>query len=208
MPAIGDTVFVNFPGNNNKRILHPCTVTQLSGNDSLTIQPENQELAFEVEQQFLLFFEKQRQFVQQPAKIEAQLEIESGTVLAVKTTGDPINAESRQCYRVNTLFSNLFATFDGEENCSLRDVSVTGFAVISSKQLDVGQVVDAELEFEGKRYTGQASIQSVCEQPDGTTRYGVNCVKQANGPTILNKGVQQISMAIQRQQLNRLAGGA
>ncbi len=208
MPAIGLTVFINFPSKNGKRTLHPCTVTQVNGSDAMTVLPEDQALDFQVEQEFLLFFEKSRQFMQQPAKIEALLEIENGFVLAIRTAGDPVSAESRQCYRVSTIFSDLFATFDGEDNCSLRDVSVTGFAVTCPRHLEIGQIVDAELHFEGKHYTGHASVQSIRPLPNGTFRYGVNCVKQTNGPLTLAKGVQQISMAVQRQQLSRLAGGA
>ena len=156
----------------------------------------------------MIYFEQRRQFMQQPARVEALLEGETGPVAAVKTIGEAVSAESRQCYRVSTILSDLTATFDGVEGCSLRDVSVTGFAVISSKRYKTGQVLDAELRFEGKRYTGKTSIQSVTEMPEGLVRYGVNCVKSAASPTAICKGVQQISMSVQRQQLNRLAGGA
>jgi hypothetical protein len=207
MPSIGHTLYVKFPGNSSKRILHPCTVTQVSDSDSLTVLPEDQELNIEVGQEFLIYFETKRQFMQQPAKAEALLDIDSGTVVALQTIGEPVSAESRQCYRVNTVVSNLSVTFDGVENCSLRDVSVTGFAVISHKPYKAGQVIDAELLFEANRFTGQTSIQSVSVLPDGKTRYGVNCVK-ATGTDTLANGVQKISMAVQRQQLSRLAGGA
>ncbi len=208
MPAIGHTIYVQFPGNAGKRLLHPCTVTQVSGSDTLTVLPEDQTLTFSTEQEFLVYFEIQRRFMQQPAKVEALLDIDSGTVVALKTIGDPVSAESRQCYRVSTVISDLFTTFDGLERCSLRDVSVTGFAVTSPKRYKIGQIIDAELRFEGKHYTGQTSVQSVCTMLDGQTRYGVNCIKAAAGPKTLIKGMQSISMAVQRQQLSRLAGGA
>lgn len=208
MPVIGHTVFVQFPGNTRKRILHPCTVTQVSGMNALTVLPEDQALLFEVGQEFLIYFEQRRQFMQQPARVDALLDINSGTLIALQTIGDPVSAESRQCYRVSTALSNLLITFDGMENCSLRDVSVTGFAVISPNEYKIGQVVDAELVFEGKKYAGQTSVQSICHMPNDNTRYGVNCVKASPAPLTLTKGVQQISMSVQRQQLSRLAGGA
>jgi hypothetical protein len=208
MLAIGLTVFVHFPGNSAQRVLHPCLVTQINGSESMTILPEDQTLQFEVEQEFLIFYEKQRKFMQQPAKVEALLDIDSGSVVALQTIGEPVSAESRQCYRVSTVISDLLATFDGHENCSLRDVSVTGFAVTSPGSYRLGQVLDAELLYEGKRFKGQASVQSVSPAADGLTRYGVNCMKSAPGPNTLTKGVQCISMAVQRQQLSRLAGGA
>lgn len=208
MPAIGLTVFTRFPGETKHRVLYASTITQLSGPDSLTVQPEDTAIAYEVGQELLIYFEKRRQFVQQPAKVEALLDSEAGRLVVLKTLGEPVSAESRQCYRVSTIFSNLAVTFGGVENCSLRDVCVTGFAVISPRQYKTGQVLDVELVFEGKRYTGQGCVQSMTLMPDGQTRYGVNCVKSAPSPLSLSKGVQQVSMSVQRQQLNRLAGGA
>lgn len=208
MPAIGLTVFVRFPGATKRRVLYPSTITQLSGADIFTIQPADAGIPYEVGQELLIYFEQRRQFVQQPARVEALLDSEPGRFVVLKTTGEPVSAESRQCYRISTVLSDLTVTFDGEEGCSLRDVSVTGFAVVSPKQYKTGQVLDVELLFEGKRYTGQACIQSMTQMPDGQTRYGVNCVKAAASPLSLSKGVQQVSMSVQRQQLSRLAGGA
>jgi hypothetical protein len=200
MSKTGLTVFVRFPSESERRVLYATKVTQTSGADK--------DLGFEVGQELLIYFDRGRQFVQQPAKVEALLESESGDVVVLKTVGEPISAEGRQCYRVSTALSNLTVTFGGLDGCLLRDVSVSGFAVISSGQHKTGQVVEAELVFEGKRYTGQASIQSVTPMPDGKTRYGVNCIKGPVTPDSLLKGVQQVSMSVQRQQLSRLAGGA
>ena len=80
--------------------------------------------------------------------------------------------------------------------------------MVSPKQYKTGQILNVELVFEGKRYTGQGSIQSMTQMPDGQTRYGVNCVKSTASPQSLPKGVQQVSMSVQRRQLSRLAGGA
>ena len=208
MPTKDDTIFVRFPNESTNRILHPVKIVETDGSDTLTVKPEDPELPLEAEQELLIYFEKNRKFVQQPAKVEALLEGEEGVVAAMKTVGEPVSAESRQCYRVSTVLSKLTATFDGVDGCSLRDVSVTGFSVLSKKQYKTGQVIDAELRFEGKRYVGKTSIQSVTHMDDDLTRYGVNCVKAAASPTSLTNGVQKISMAVQRQQLNRLSGGA
>lgn len=208
MPIKGSTVFLRFPGETQRRILHTTTVTQTMGSDNLTVTPEDQTLKLEAGQELLIYFEHRRQFMQQPARVEALLEGEAGPVFAIQTLGEPMSAESRQCYRVSTAISDLTASFGGEDGCPLRDVSVTGFAVIASGRYKTGEVVDAELSFEGRRYTGKVSIQGVCEATDGRYRYGVNCVKMMESAQSLSKGLQQISMSVQRQQLNRLAGGA
>jgi len=208
MPVKGSMVFLPFPSETARRILHPATVTGASGADNLTVLPDDPELGLEVGLEFLIYFERKHEFMQQPARIEALLEGEGGTVATLTTFGEPVSAESRQCYRVSTVMTDLTATFGDEKDCPLRDVSVTGFAVSASTKYDIGQVIDIELRFEGKRYNGKASIQSVCQTPDGLYRYGTNCVKAGNTKESISKGVQQISMAVQRQQLNRLAGGA
>ncbi len=208
MPSKDVTIFIRFPNESTNRILHAVKVVEVGGSDNLTVKPENPELPLEAEQELLIYFEKNRKFMQQPAKVEALLEGEEGVVAAMKTVGEPVSAESRQCYRVSTALSKLTTTFDGVGGCSLRDVSVTGFSVLSKKQYKNGQIIDAEIRFEGKRYVGKTSIQSVTPMEDGQIRYGVNCVKAAASATSLSKGVQQISMSVQRQQLNRLSGGA
>ncbi len=207
MPSKGSSVFIQFPGKTKRRTLHPTTVTETAGSNNLTVQPDDPDLALEAGLEILIYFEHQRQFMQQPARVDALLEGESGPLIGLQTMGEPVSAESRQCYRVRTTITNITATFDGEDDCPLLDVSVTGFAVSSPNQYTIGQVLDAQLHYESKRYTGQASIQSVCELPDGRYRYGVNCVKSKAADS-LSKGVQDISMSVQRQQLNRLAGGA
>lgn len=208
MSAIGLTVFVRSPGETRRRVLYPSAVTQISSDDSFTIQPEEPGLTYGIGQELLIYFEQRRHFVQQPATVEALLDSETGRFVVLKTTGEPVSAESRQCYRVSTILSDITVTFDGVEGCSLRDVCVTGFAVVSPRQYKIGQVLGVDLLFEGTRYTGQASIQSMTQMPDGQARYGVNCVKAPASPRSLSKGVQQVSMSVQRRQLSRLAGGA
>jgi PilZ domain len=208
VPIKGSTLFLQFPSETARRILHPSNVTETSGTDNLTILPEDPELGLEAEMELLIYFEWKQQFMQQPARVEALLEGENGTVATLKTVGEPVSAESRQCYRVSTVMSDLTVTFGQESNCLLRDVSVTGFAVTATAEYQIGQVVDVELIFEGKRFQGKASIQSISPTPDGLIRYGTNCVKAGNTAGSISKGVQLISMAVQRQQLNRLSGGA
>ena len=208
MPIKGSTIYLQLPNASSKRVLHPLDVTDVSGKESITVLPQEQDLALEPGTEVIIYFDHKQQFLQQPAKIEALLEGEQGTLATLQTVGEPVSAESRQCFRVSTALADLTINFNGEQGCKLRDVSVTGFAVLSSKKYEPGQVVDVELLFEGKRYHGQASIQSVSQTPEGLYRYGTNCVKTANKPDSISKGMQVVSMSVQRQQLNRLAGGA
>ncbi len=209
MLATGTTIFARFPGESKRRVLYPCKVTETATGGRITVLPEDEGLGFEAEQEILIYFEKRRQFMQQAARVDALLDTDEGQVVAFQALGEPVSAESRQCYRVSTVLSDIKAIFDDVYDCPLRDVSVTGFAVASPNAYKIGQVLDAEIVFEGKRYVGEVSIQSVAPLRDGMTRYGVNCIKSTTNPKqCLLKGVQHISMSVQRQQLSRLAGGA
>ena len=205
MPEVESTVFIRFPSQTVTRVLHPATVVQAESTNSLTIRPDDDTLSFEVGLEFMIYFEQDRKFVQQPALIEALPGDDPEAGIELKTIGESVPAENRSTYRICIVTSDLTATFGDENDCPLCDVSVSGFAVISSGKYKIGQVIDAELSHNEKMYAGQVSIQSVTELPKDKTRYGANCVKSAQSATSLFKGVQSISMSEQRLRLSRLS---
>jgi len=204
MPQVDLTVYLRLPGQAANPVLYPAKVVQAHSTSSFTLQPEDDALACEVGLEILIYFEFGGEFVQQSACIEALSDDDSEGGISLKTIGERVSAENRQTYRVSTVMSELSVTFGGEENCPLRDVSVTGFAVIGSEKYKIGQILDTELTHDNKKYTGQVSIQSVREEPGGKTRYGVNCIKGDKSATALFKGIQCVSMSEQRNKLKRL----
>jgi hypothetical protein len=215
MPTIGSTVFVRLASESKGRILHPMTLTETAAGDSLTLQPDDgvmttdSSLTMEVGMEILIYFDHQNQFMQQSAKVDAVFDGESGPQFILQTVGTPVSAEERQCFRVRTTVTDIYiASFGSEPDCPMLDISQTGFAVIASASFKIGQVVQTEIKFEGKACSGPTSIQSVLEMPDGRTRYGVNCIQTNNNVNPLVKAIHKLSMSVQRQQLNRLSGGA
>ncbi len=215
MPTPGSTVFVRLPSESKARILHPMKLSEVAAGDNLMIQPQedgltlDSTLKLEVGMELLIYFDHNRQFMQQAVKVDAVFDGESGPRFILQTLGSPMSAEDRQCYRVRTSVTNIsISSFGDEPDCPMLDISQTGFAVTSSTSYKIGQVVETKITLEGNVYTGPTSIQSVTELTQGRYRYGVNCVKTSNPVNPLVNAIHKLSMSVQRQQLNRLAGGA
>ncbi len=227
----GAVVFVNFPEESKQRVLHAARVIQNNSN-GLVLQSDEAGLGFAPDRVFRLYFELKLKFVQQAARVEALLgegELPGGspgtpaTVSAsavsnakgpqgptfiVKTLGEPVSAEGRECYRVSTLMSGLKADLGDEKHGTLADVSVSGFSIIASQPHAAGEVLSVTLHHEGKTFVGDGAIQSIKPLSDGRLRFGLLCADSDGKRTPLKQGLQQISVAVQRQQLKRLAGVA
>jgi hypothetical protein len=226
MPAIGSEIYVQFATESKKRILHPANVRRTTS-DGYLIQMLETDVSFNVGGEVRLFFDDKRTFMQQPARVDAQLDAvemdgetpehvpsmgvllagdaNDGPTLAIATTGDAVSAEGRECYRVLTVFSDYVATTAGEADCSVLDVSATGFAVICTQRHDSAATIEVTVSHEGDDVTGNVVVQSERELADGRYRYGLHCA-DSRGSAALLKMLQRISLAVQRAQARRLSG--
>lgn len=226
----GTIVFINFPEESNHRILHAAVVMQNNAN-GLVIRSDEPGLRIEAGQSLRLYFEKEMKFVQQAARIESVIgaasqqskpsevahalaaddvavEHHDFAMLVVRPLGQPVSAESRECYRVSTITAGLDAEIEDEAGCVLADVSVTGFSIISHQPHPLGSVRRIRLNFENNSFAGEAAIQSIKDLGGGRYRYGFLCADSGAKRTPLRQGLQQISVAVQRRQLKRLSGQA
>lgn len=205
MLGVGDGFYIQTSRGADSRILHPAKLLSgEGGNYSAVI--EEPDLTLEEDQDVLVFYEIAKKFVKQAAKINAvsQSEGENPTI-GFRPVGEPVSAESRQHYRVSTAAIDLTAGFGEEKGCKLLDVSSIGFSVMSTKKHHVGATLDAELSYDGERYSGRVCIQSVRNMDSTRMRYGLHCVDEKGSGGNLEKGLSQMTMAIQRKQLRRLA---
>jgi hypothetical protein len=223
MPTLGTDVFLQLAGK-SRRMLYPSKVVEVTENtftveleeNIFSFDAEGEGQALETDQEILIYFNRQRNFLKQAARIDELLkpvddEFENEddqckdhqckVLVRLEATGEPVSAESRQCYRVSTVVAELSASFGECDDCELVDVSSTGFAVISREEYPVGKVVTASPRYEDLRPTGPVCIQSVQALNDGRFRYGVHCVEKS-----FQEEVQQLGMELQRLQLRRLAG--
>ncbi len=232
MCILGGELFVRLASESNDRVLHRAEVVGIDGSQVL-VRPSDPAFSVDPGTDVLVYFELKRVFMQQSASVLAGLDdaeaspesepvteadagsaegipgeplaedVDAGPVIALDLLGTPVSAESRQTYRVSTIFSERPVCVDGTKDCALTDVSLTGFSMISGQTLQFAQVVDVVLEHDGASFEGSASVQSVKDLCDGRVRYGFNAV-EAKGATLL-KGLQKLALDVQREQLRRQA---
>lgn len=205
MLRAGQGIYLQIPGEHESRVLHPAMV--LSRNDkNIVAELDERELPFVCEEPVMVYFDENKVLMQQTARVEAYEEAEPGPLINLEVTGEPASAESRENHRVSTVLADLTAEIDEESQCPLLDVSVMGFSVLSSRPYKVGQLVSAVLWYAGQRYAGTVCVQSVRDLGNGRIRYGFHAVDDARSTGTLNRGLERMTAAFQRQQLQRLSG--
>jgi hypothetical protein len=217
MLTTGNDVFIQLPHETQKRILHPGLVQALT-EGGYQAQFAEADLNVQEGQDLLVYYTLGQEFVKQSARIESVASEPAdsaegvsqdsdlyGPVLLLSVSGEPVSAESRQCFRVSTVIGDHAVELAGEP-CKLLDVSFTGFAVQTHATYEIGQVIEAGVDVNGESYTGNVCVQSLSELRPGLVRYGLYCSDEHDAEGGLKTGLQKLSMAIQREQLNRLAG--
>ena len=191
------------PDKSDKRVLHRAKV--VSFNESIYIaELDDESPILEDEMDCFIYFEMDRKFMCQTAKIKSVTMTEANTLFEFETFGEPFSAENRQALRISSVGADLTATFGSEENCEVVDVSPTGFAVYGKKKHGIGSHVEATLNFQGEAFRGMVSIMTAIARK-GEIRYGVRCIDDLKFGGSLKKGLGRITMTIQRQQLARIS---
>ncbi len=204
MLTTDSTFFIRLPADSNERILHPAKVAgQEDGIYTARVGDAGLPLTEGLD--VLIYYEKDRQLMQQPAHVLAISADEPGLVIQISTTGGPVSAESRQYYRAWAVMSELTVEFGEESECPLLDVSCTGFAVAAMEPHQIGGLVDAVLRFEGTEYRGAVCVQNKRELTKGRTRYGLLCFDSRDFWE-LRRGLHRLNLSLQQEQLRRLAG--
>ena len=209
MFQVDQNIFFQKPSKSEQRILHAGKVICVEG-DLVTGTFEEEQLGFEEGLEFLVYYDFKREFMKQPARIQTVIEVDrefdARASIAFQTCGEPASAESRQCYRASTVISKRKISIGSEDRCPLLDVSLFGFAFIGTKSYQIGQILKTIITHESQTFQGTAAVQSIQVLPDGRIRYGMYCSNDRNSDADLQKGLHLLSMAVQREQLKRLAG--
>ena len=190
------------------RLLLSATVVE-SCEDSFTVEFDSEEIDSEeidsekIEldegQELIAYFHGSPEFMQQLVRVVELIDRAGKLVIDLAPVGDAVSAEFRQYSRAIAISANLFAVLGEDRDLTVQDVSPTGFAVVSKVEYSIGATLDVSLTFDGDIYSGTALVQSIREFSSGRIRYGLRVLEQGD----LQDGLQQISLAVQRQQLRR-----
>ena len=158
----------------------------------------------------LVFYMINRHFMQQPVRVVSVVEKnrddgETRITLELETTGDPISAEKRECYRVSCYSADVEAQLgEDPELGEVLDLSATGFAIFSDAEYTVGQTLLATLHYYGRHVLGTAVIESSTAFRK-KNRYGLRAVDDERPKATLKKDLNRINLVVQREQLGRLS---
>ena len=206
MPKQDDKVFYRIPNEQGakKQILHAGVVLSVE-EETCVVRLDDSCPAIEENLDGFLHFEHKQKFFQQAARV-ARKESDEPCVFALKLQGQPVSAESRQCYRVSCLGAGIKATVGEEKDCEVVDVSATGLAFYTTGTFEIGRQVRVTFFYGGEEYAGQATIQSMRRVSARLIRYGVHCGDTKSKTDTLARSLASINQSIQRDQLRRLAG--
>ena len=197
-------IYLQTPDKSDQTVLHPGKWIAGTGK-TRTARIQEQDLAIEVDQELLIYYELNNKFIRQAVRIDTVSKDEQHTVIGVEITGKPEIAERRQCNRVLTTTLKMFATLEGEANCQVLDVSAMGMGVLATKHHAKGETLKVEVEWEKSKYVGRVQVATVKELSKGQIRYGLLCVDNPKTNGELMKGLTKINLVVQRLHLRRMA---
>ena len=213
MLTVDKNVFFKVFNDTNQPSLRPAIVVTCTADgyaaqlyeDEFTVpMGEESDLIVDAGQEVLLYYERKRVFVKQAVLIEG-VSAKETTIVRFKLQGPPESAENRECYRVSTVIGDLSAFLGEEEDCKVLDISVNGFSVVAKNEYKPEDVVEVTLRYQGKAFSGQARIQSIRPWHEGQVRYGLCSCSPNEVEGQLHRGMKEISMQMERQQLSRLS---
>lgn len=205
MLNVDSAVFVQVGDGSKRRVLHPGRVIGVE-DEILTCEFDRKEdLSCEKDEAVFIYFEKNRTFMQQHARICSITETESKLEITLETTSDPVSADNRACYRVSTVMLDLTVAVADEEDCPLVDVSASGLSAVVSTPLKLGDEKTVRITHDGREYAGDVIVQSVRELGTGRIRHGLHCVPNRRCGGNLQQGLQVVSASTQRLLIKRMA---
>jgi hypothetical protein len=203
----GNRIFLRFDSPSRGRLLQAGIVQEIR-QGGLTLAFESRHLAVETGEEKLVYYNRARDFVQQPVLVEAQSSDGPPFVLTLKSIGDAVSVGAREEYRVPTSGNGLTATLEDEDGCLIQDVSLSGLAVISTWKYQVGRCLEIAIRYGDEEYVGQVEIRCANALDGGKTRYGLLGVFDTTEGRNLQNGLTRMTLEIQQQHLKRISGSS
>ncbi len=152
-----------------------------------------------------LYFEWDRTFTKQLVHAVSLDGEQRELCLDLRPVGEPVSAESRECFRVSAHAARVMAHLGDSPACEVVDVSASGFSVYTREEHEPGHALRATLLHEGAAIEGFVRVRNVRRTRGGRLRCGVSCIEEANGSSRLSRALTRLNLALQRAQLARRA---
>ncbi len=203
----GSRVFLRFDSPSRGRLLESGIVQEIR-EGGLTLAFEARHLTVETGEEKLVYYNRARDFVQQPVLVEAQSSGGPPFVLTLKSIGDAVSVGTREEDRVSTSGTGLTATLEDEDSCLIQDVSLSGLAVISNRKYHIGRCLEIAIRYGDEEYVGQMEIRCATPLDEGKIRYGLLGVFDTAEERNLQNGLTRMTLEIQQQHLKRISGSS
>ncbi len=205
MLSVDSGFYLHIPEESKDRILRPAKILGMV-DGICTAKLEEEGIQIRDETDVFIYYEIERVFTQQAAHVTAVDNEDLCPVIEFRTTGEPVSVEGRQAFRVSAAATDLTAKLGDQNDCQLLDVSCSGFSVVASAGHSIAKVLDVTLWNEGRAYSGKAVVQSIRELAPGRIRYGLHCAEGRAAQPELLEALRILTLALQREQLRRMAG--
>lgn len=198
-------VFLEIPSASGQTVLHPAKVHQ-STSHSFTATPESTDLVFEVDQQLTVYYYHHGTFMKRPAVVERAEDASDGpTAIELSYSGNACSAERRGEYRVSAVMADIFVGLEDEPTCEVVDISMGGCSVLAKGRYQIGQALEITLNHQDQAVVGQVVVRGSRSLGTDKTRYGLAAVSGAQPDYDFRKALRQMTMTLERTQLQRLA---
>lgn len=122
------------------------------------------------------------------------------TLVTIKCDSEPQPTENRENFRAVTAGRDLVANIGREGDCEVVNVSAQGLAVIMSNPPEVGRSQEISIQVQGKLARGRGVLRNAKFLSSQRYRCGFEVQDKE-----LADALNRLCMAIQREQLRRLA---
>ena len=201
-------IFVELPGDEGRQNLRPGQVVGVDGRELVVALPcPERERAQRVTagQPLVVYFDHRHAWSQLSVRVERVGSDRDRVLLTLAQLGEPVAAESRQCYRASALSADIRAVLGGSPACTVLDVSATGFSVYAPALYEPGTSLLAMVVQGPQRVPGRVRVQNVRRTPAGRIRCGVQCDEGPDSLALLRE-LPRINAELQRRELARRSG--
>ncbi|HQY88335.1 MAG TPA: hypothetical protein PK402_06735 [Tepidisphaeraceae bacterium] len=150
----------------------------------------------------ILYTKRQDRFLQCAAVFSSTTQTSGVDLCCFTQASAPVSAETRACYRLSIVTEEIFASLNDFPSTRVVDLSAEGFGIVMSAAFAPGTTFSATLRVGNESIRGQVRIQTSKELQNGKFRYGLLAC-EAGSP--LRKGLQKLSMEVQRARLRRMS---